>query len=241
VSIENSVTVLDATQPGTIEEQRLAAIAQVAAGLSHESRGALQRIGASAEMLEFELEGNPAALKHVARIQQSQMHLRRLLEDVQNYAALGALDSSPLAISEVWREAWQLLLPQRRTRSAELREHIAAKTLVIEADRFRLIQVFRNLLENSLAAAADPVRLDVYCEDTTLAAMPALRIIVRDNGPGLDNQQRRRIFEPFYTTKPTGTGLGMAIAQRIIEAHGGTIAVADNTSRGAEIVIELPR
>jgi len=235
------VTVLDSTQPSTIEEQRLAAIAQVAAGLSHESRGALQRIGASAEMLEFELEGNPAALKHVARIQQSQMHLRRLFEDVQSYAVLGELDRSPLAISEAWREAWQLLLPQRRTRNAVLREHITAKNLVMEADRFRLIQVFRNLLENSLAATADPVLVGISCQESTLAAMPALRIIVQDNGPGLNSQQRRRIFEPFYTTKPTGTGLGMAIAQRIIEAHGGTIAVGDDSSHGAEIIIELPR
>lgn len=225
----------------TIEDHRLDAIAQVAAGLSHESRGALQRIGASAEMLEVELEGNAAALKHLARIQQSQLHLRRLLEDVQSYAALGALDCSPLCIREAWREAWQLLLPQRRNRDAQLRERITATSLIIEGDRFRLIQVFRNLLENSLAAAADPVRIDITCEDSALAGIPALRISVRDNGPGLDSQQQRRIFEPFYTTKPTGTGLGMAIAQRIIDAHGGTIAVGDSGGQGAEIIIELPR
>lgn len=223
-----------------VEDQRLGAIAQVAAGLSHECRGALQRIGASAEMLEVELEGNPTALKHIARIQQSQMRLRGLLEDIQSYAVLEALDSSPVRISEAWRQAWQLLLPIRQARKTELHEHILAKNLVIEGDRFRLIQVFRNLLENSLAAATDPVRIDILCEDAAVAAMRALRIVVRDNGPGLDADQRRRIFEPFYTTKPTGTGLGMAIAQRIIEAHSGTIAVGVNSSPGAEIIIELP-
>src|SRR5690242_20371576 len=158
-------------------------------------------------MLECELESNPAALKHVTRIQQSTVHLRRLLEDVQNYAALGTLDSSPVRISEVWREAWKLLASQRRTREVELREHIAADCPVIEGDRFRLIKVFRNLLEYSLAAAADPVSIEVSCEEATFGTVPALRIVVRDNGPGIDRQQRRRIFEPFYTTKPTGTGL----------------------------------
>jgi len=201
----------------------------------------LQRIGASAEMLEIELEANPAALKHVARIQQAQIQLRRLLEDVQSYAALGTLDRSPVGISEVWREAWRLSLLQGRTRQAELREYIAARNLILDGDHFRLVQVFRNLLENSLAATSDPVRIDIDCQDTTLAAMPALRITVRDNGPGLDGDQRRRIFEPFYSTKPTGTGLGMAIAQRIIEAHGGKIAVGHDFSSGAEIIIELPR
>jgi signal transduction histidine kinase len=167
--------------------------------------------------------------------------LRRLLEDVQCYAALGTLDSSPVGISEVWREAWRLSLLQGRTRQAELREHIAAQPLIVEGDRFRLIQVFRNLLENSLAATPDPVQIDIGCEDATLAGMPGLRITVCDNGPGLDSEQRARIFEPFYTTKPTGTGLGMAIAQRIIEAHGGTIAVGGHHPVGTEIVIELPR
>jgi len=225
----------------TAEAERLAAMAQMAAGLSHECRGALQRIGASAEMLEFELEGNPAALKHLARIHQSQMHLSRLLEDVQNYAILGTLDHSTVRMSEVWREAWQLLLPQRRTRQAAIREHIATGNLIIDGDRFRLIQVFRNVLENSLAATTDPVQIDISCEDVTVDGAAALRISVRDNGPGLSSEQRRRIFEPFYTTKPTGTGLGMAIAQRIIEAHEGTIAIGADLGGGAEIVIELPR
>lgn len=224
-----------------IENQRLAAIAQVAAGLSHESRGALQRIGASAEMLEWELRGNPAALKHVERIQQSQMHLHRLLEDVRSYAALEALDSSPLRLSEIWREAWRLLAPQRLGRDATLSEYIIAGDLLVEGDYFRLVQVFRNVLENSLAATSDPVRVEVICEAAPCADRPGLRIIVRDNGPGLDAEQRRRIFEPFFTTRPTGTGLGMAIAQRIVEAHGGAITIGDHPPPGAEVIIALPR
>lgn len=229
------------SRSATIEAERLAAVAQVAAGLSHESRGALQRIGASAEMLEIELEGNPGALKHVARIQQSQMHLHRLLDDVQSYAALGTLDRSPVAISETWREAWQLLLRQRRGRDAMLQEFVAVENPVLNGDRYRLVQVFRNILDNSLAAAPDPVRIQLHCEHSVLGDSPALRIVIRDNGQGLDEHQRRRIFEPFYTTKPNGTGLGMAIAQRIVEAHGGTIVVGDSWIGGAEIIIELPR
>jgi two-component system sensor kinase FixL len=231
----------DHTQYSAQEDHGLDALAQVAAGLSHESRGALQRIGASAEMLELELEGNLAALRYVARIQQSQMHLHRLLEDFRSYAALGALDRSPLRITEAWREAWTLLLAQRRTRPAELREHMTARNLLVNGDRFRLVQVFRNLLENSLAATAGPVQIDITCEVATLGAMPAIRVVVRDNGPGLNREQRERIFEPFYTTKPTGTGLGMAIAQRIVEAHGGTIAVGNHLPPGATIVIDLPQ
>ena len=74
-----------------------------------------------------------------------------------------------------------------------------------------------------------------------LAAQPALRIAVRDNGPGMKADVRQRIFEPFFTTKTKGTGLGMAIAKRIIDAHGGRIELGPESGRGAEIIITLPR
>ena len=92
-----------------------------------------------------------------------------------------------------------------------------------------------------MAASADPVQIKVTCEEVSLGAASALRVSVRDRGPGLNGDQRRRIFEPFYTTKPTGTGLGMAIAWRIVEAHSGTVAVGNNPPPGAEIIITLPR
>lgn len=239
--IGHDVTDFYEAQQRALQAERLAAIGQIATGLAHESRNALQRIGASAEMLELELEGNPAALQLVARIDQAKTHLHQLLDEVRNYAARTVLDRSPLRVTEAWREAWELLLPQRKGRDAMLREHLAADDLTIEADRFRLVQVFRNLFDNSLAAASDPVRIDVTCESAILDGLPALAIRVRDNGPGLTPEQRRRIFEPFYTTKPTGTGLGTSIAQRLVEAHGGTIALGENSPRGAEIIVTLKR
>lgn len=237
--IGHDVTDLVAAQQHALQSERLAAIGQMATGIAHESRNALQRIGASAEMLELELEGNPAALLHVERIQQAQSHIHQLLDEVRNYAAPVVLDRSAIRITEAWREAWNLLHAQRRGRQVELREHLRTTDLVIEADRFRLVQVFRNLLDNALAAAGDPVTIDVTCESTS-GGEPALSIHVRDNGPGLSAEQRERIFEAFYTTKPTGTGLGTAIAQRLVEAHGGTIHVGECPQPGTDIVVTLP-
>jgi signal transduction histidine kinase len=239
--IGHDITNLHEAQQRALQAQRLAAIGQVAAGLAHESRNALQRIGASAEMLELELAGNANALKLVNRIQQAQGHMHQLLDEVRNYAAPIVLDRSRCRITEVWREAWQLLSSQRRGKDAELREHLPSGDLAIDADRFRLVQVFRNLLENSLAACGERTLIEITCDPTTLDETAAFRVAVRDHGPGLNPEQRQRIFEPFYTTRPTGTGLGTAIAQRLVEAHGGTIAVGDCSGTGAEIVITLPR
>jgi signal transduction histidine kinase len=102
-------------------------------------------------------------------------------------------------------------------------------------------QVFRNILDNALNAGAEPARVEITCTGAELDGQPAIRVAVRDNGPGLSPESRRRIFEPFFTTKTRGTGLGMAITRRIVEAHGGRIAVGEGGDPGAEIIITLPR
>jgi signal transduction histidine kinase len=103
-----------------------------------------------------------------------------------------------------------------------------------------LEQVVRNVLENALAACRDPVRIIVACDELPIRGQPAIRLIIRDNGPGFGDEQLSRLFEPFYTTKTKGTGLGLAISKRLVEGHGGVIEAA-NHSNGAEIRITLPR
>ena len=108
-------------------------------------------------------------------------------------------------------------------------------------DRFRLVQLFRNIFENSLAACSDPTCISIHCRDTRLGSEEAVEIRIQDNGPGLSEEGRQRAFEPFYTTKTMGTGLGLAIARRIVDAHGGTISVADGPTEGAEFIMLIPR
>jgi len=112
---------------------------------------------------------------------------------------------------------------------------------VCEVDRLRLGQVFRNVLENALAACDDPVEIAVRWSAAELNGQPAVRVTLRDNGPGLGPEQRARLFEPFYTTKTHGTGLGLAISKRLVEAHGGWIEVGAEPGPGAKIIVTLPR
>jgi PAS domain S-box-containing protein len=236
--IGQDITDIEAAQERALRAERLAAIGQVSAGLAHEARNALQRIQASAEMLELEVADQSGALEYVRRIEQAQVHLQQLFDEVRGYAATIQLDRSRCRLAAIWREAWELLAAQRKGRDAALEEIGRVEEWELSVDRFRLVQVFRNVLENALAACADPARVAVQCLPALLSGRKAVRISFADSGPGLSAEQRRRIFEPFFTTKPKGTGLGMAIAQRLIEAHGGTIEVGSPPS-GAEIVITL--
>lgn len=239
LAVGHDITPLKQAQSKALESERLAIIGRMSTGLAHESRNALQRIQAYAEMLELEVDDNAEAAHLVHGILNAQEHVNQLLEEVRGYAAPIRLDRVPVRISSVWREAWSSLDTERKDRQAVLCEDARLEETRCQIDPFRMRQVFRNLLQNALDACEDPVRIVVTCRKIRRANRDLLRVSVRDNGPGLNSEQRQRIFEPFYTTKSKGTGLGMAIAQRAAEAHGGTLEVGD-WDHGGEIVLTLP-
>ena len=240
LTIGHDITDLKEAQQRALQVERLAAIGQMVTGLAHESRNALQRSQACLEMLVRRVGNRPEALDLITGIQEAQDDLHRLYEEVRNYAAPILLDRRVCDLRDVLREAWDHLEPQWKGRQVRLWEH-GLRAPACEADRFRIGQVFRNILDNALAACHDPVHIDVDWSDARFDGEPAVRIVVRDNGPGLTSEERCNLFEPFYTTKTQGTGLGMAIAKRIVEAHGGGITVDASEGPGGRIVITLPR
>jgi PAS domain S-box-containing protein len=244
LAIGQDITALKLSQERTLQAERLAAIGQMVTGLAHESGNALARSQACLEMLGLEVSDRPAALELLQRVQNAQNHLQQLYDEVRNYAAPLKLEREPWPLDAVWRQAWSNLAVRRQERATHLREQTRGIDLDCPIDPFRMEQVFRNIFENALAACRDPVEIRVLCTEAALhdsaGVRPALHIGVRDNGPGLSPEVRRRLFEPFFTTKTKGTGLGMAIAKRIVEAHGGRIE-ADSSGPGTEIHLYLPR
>ncbi len=223
-----------------LQSERLAAVGEMVTGLAHESRNAMQQMQAAMEMLARRVSSDEQR-ELVNELQNAQDRLHRLFDEVREYAAPIRLGREPCELPAVWRDAWRRLGPQRQARSATLSEHINGTDPSCNADPNALERVFLNVLENALAACPDPVVIEVRSEDAVLENRPALRLAVRDNGPGLNEEQRQNIFVPFYTTKVHGIGLGMAIAKRIVEAHGGVIMAGNREERGAEISIVLPR
>ncbi|HEV3120532.1 MAG TPA: PAS domain S-box protein, partial [Isosphaeraceae bacterium] len=236
--IGHDITSLKEAQRRALQAERLAAVGQMMAGLAHESRNALQRGQACLEMLALRLRDRPETHDLVAGIQGAQDDLHRLYEEVRGYAAPILLDRRTIRLREALHEAWERLATPRQGKEARLRERGLVDP-VCAADNFRLVQVFRNILDNALAACRDPGEIEVDWGQADLNGQAAVRIAVRDNGPGLSAEQKRNLFEPFYTTKTQGTGLGLAIARRIVEAHGGKIEAGSEDGEGATILITL--
>jgi signal transduction histidine kinase len=223
-----------------LQAERLAAIGEVAAGVAHESRNALQRIQAHVDMLQLDFEDNPDVIHQLGRIGEAAEHISELLNEVRSYAAPIKLERVECCMANVWRQAWDNLAELRIGRDAKIVERIDDVATQCRLDPFRIEQVFRNLIENSLAACQDPLRVEISCTATYQENRRWLVVSFRDSGPGLSEEQKRRVFEAFYTTKTKGSGLGMAIAKRIVEAHGGSIDVATDDQPGAEFIVRVP-
>ncbi|RPI91247.1 MAG: PAS domain S-box protein [Planctomycetaceae bacterium] len=241
LAVGQDITALRQAQNRVVQNERLAAIGEMMAGLAHESRNALQRSQACLEMLALEITDRPQALRLVDRIQNAQDSLHQLYEEVRDYAAPIRLELGEHNLRRIMEDTWDNLLVERQGRIASLVFESSPGIPKARVDARAIEQVFRNILENALTASADPVEIRVRTSETAFDSRASLAVSIGDNGPGLDAETRTRIFEPFFTTKTKGTGLGMAIAKRLVEAHGGSISLDASAARGAEIVVIVPR
>jgi signal transduction histidine kinase len=117
-----------------------------------------------------------------------------------------------------------------------------ADSVIVSGDRVQLQQVVLNLLLNAMEAATEePARDRRVVIRTALASADAVRVSLHDAGPGIREGTEDLIFEPFYTTKAAGMGMGLSIARSIIEAHGGAIGATSNATRGATVHFTVPR
>ena len=242
LGIIRDITERKATEERILQAERLNAIAQMVTGMAHESRNALQRSQACLDVLSLKVQDRPEVHDLIARIQKAQDHLHHLYEEVRIYASPIKLDRQYCDLGEILEAAWQdLVSGQTRKKTVTLTSQQGGDRRC-SVDPVAMRRVFFNVLENSLAVSSDPGEISVLWDRRLPTEGDSqLVIVLRDNGPGLSPEQQNKIFEPFYTTKTQGTGLGMAIARRIVEAHGGRIVARPNPPIGAEIQITLPR
>ncbi|MFY8202155.1 MAG: sensor histidine kinase, partial [Pirellula staleyi] len=210
----------------------------------HESRNALQRSRACLDMLELDLHSAPDQRDLIKRTRSALVELQVLYEEVRSYAAPIQLERSRQYIRELCEETWLNLKEQWQNRDIDL---VASSDACppVSCDKQRICQVLRNIFENSFAVIPDGSSIFIDCRTIQRDQSLFAHIRITDQGPGLSDEQRLRIFEPFYTTKTKGTGLGMAICHRIIDSHGGRIFVgtaheSDKEKTGAVIALELP-
>jgi signal transduction histidine kinase len=210
------------------ENARLAALGGLAGGLLHELGNPLAALAMYLDLLR-PLAPAGEGQELVDRARREDDRLREFLEDFRVFAGL-----APLRLSEVDLAAVGVMAAEPLTWPSEIARHTEGGGRV-RADARLLAHALRNLLRNALEAGA--TRVDVRLS----ADGGEAEITVRDNGPGLAAAELERAQEPFHTTKPHGTGLGLLIARRVAEMHGGRLEADSAPGAGARFAIRWPR
>jgi signal transduction histidine kinase len=241
IGILRDVSERKASQEKLLQAERLAAIGEAMAGLTHESRNALARGQSNLNRLARRLRGDDELLELIRATRLAQQDIARQFEEVRSYAAPVNLECTSEDVQALIEEVWAGLIPEREGRNAVLRFADGSVNRICEIDRFSMQNAIRNILENALGACSDPVVIDVAFSSEQTTVVPSLRISIRDNGPGMPHEVKKRAFDAFFTTKTRGTGLGLAIVKRAVEAHEGSVTFAQTDQPGTEIIITLPR
>lgn len=225
---------------GLIQAQRNAAWGEVARRLAHEIKNPLTPIQLSAERLQHKLAAKlPAAeqeilLRATNTIVAQVGALKGMVDDFSLYSRSSRMTPTQLSINDLVNDV--MVLYESMNVAIELK--LAADLPMITADASLLRQVIHNLAQNALDALAGMPEPKILLE--TKVADGRVVFSVEDNGTGVREDVLGRIFEPYVTTKPKGTGLGMAIAKKIVEEHQGSVTVANVKPHGARVEIMLP-
>lgn len=229
----------DVTQLAAEEKQQL--LSRLLGRLAHEIRNPLSSLDIHVQLLEEDLaELAPAGREKLsARFEIIHGELHRLENIVKQFLRLSGrseLNVEPVAIADIVNHVCELLRPEATTREIELVVHCPEGLPTLLADPAQLTQALLNLLINAMQAIDRQGRIEVRVENP-----PGFMVVqVRDTGPGVTPEKLATIFEPYYTTKPDGTGLGLWIAQQIASAHGGDVQAANAPGVGAVFALRLP-
>ena len=218
-----------------------AEIASLAGGLAHEIRNPLSTIRLNLELLDEELsdDGSPRDRRNRQKVQKvlrECSHLDQILDDFLQFARAHAPRLEPAALNDVVREFLDFFAPQAAEHKVELSPHLAAHISPVRLDARQFRQVLLNLSRNALQAMPNGGRLELLTYERD--GQVVLEII--DNGCGMDERTRGRMWETFYSTKPGGSGLGLPTVRRIVEGHGGTMDCESTVGAGTKFRIRLP-
>lgn len=224
-----------------VQVEKLASIGHISAGIAHEIRNPLTSVKLNIQKLMSGEELDDITRAHLEISQEGIAQIEKFIKQLLNFARVSQLHIDEFSVEQIIHGSIIMISGQMELKKIRLKTEYAQGLPLIRVDADKLRQVILNILRNACETVDEGGRIRIrVTPKSDLKPVPGVRIEISDNGPGIPEKDLKDIFEPFYTTKPQGVGLGLAIALKIVEQHKGVIEVLSGKNGGTTFMIDLP-
>ena len=228
---------LDRSRLQVIHAAKLAVVGEMAAIMAHEVRTPLGILQTTAQMLQWESALSPDGQEMTQMMVEESARLNRLISTLLDCARPRLPNMQSQDLHKIIQRVIELLSTQAQKKAIQIDWLKPENTVIIECDEELLVQVFLNLILNAIqiVLTGGHIRINTDCPDAT-----AVKITIEDDGPGIPPENCARLFDPFFTTREGGIGLGLTVTQQIIAVHGGRLMADNSDLGGACFTLFLP-
>lgn len=223
-----------------IQAEKLASIGRISAGIAHEIRNALTSVKLNIQKLVQSDRLDETEKEHLSISQEGIGQMEKFVKELLDFTRVSELNLDRFSIEQILDESIKTLADTLELKKVVLEKSYEEGLPQVLVDADKLKQVFLNILRNAYEAVEEKGKINIFLSLLKKQEGSKIRVFISDDGSGIPEENRETVFEPFYTTKASGIGLGLPIARKIIEQHRGTIRVKENAAQGTSFEILIP-
>jgi signal transduction histidine kinase len=226
---------LQEAQAHVLHQEKMAAFGLLAAGIAHEVGNPLTSISSLVQMLQRR-DCDGYTREKLGLVSGQLQRIQIILRELVNFSRPASTVRTRVSLSDILDEAWNIAKYYKRTKGRMIELHVPPDLPPFLGVRDQLVQVFLNLVLNAIDATSKGGRIEVTAE----RQRDFLQVAVRDNGTGIEPDDAKRLFQPYFTTKPHGTGLGLFVTRKLVTDHGGIVSFESQPGEGTVFRVSLP-
>jgi signal transduction histidine kinase len=223
-----------------IQAEKLASIGRVSASIAHEIRNPLTSLKLNIQKLQQSERLDEEEREHLAISQEGIGQIEKFIKELLNFTRVPDLNPERFSMVQIMEESLKLLRDSLQEKKVILEKRFPAGLPAVVVDGDKMRQVFLNILRNAVEAVEEGGRIKVSMSGIKENGADRIRVRISDDGCGVPEKDWEIIFEPFYSTKPSGFGLGLPNARKIVEQHRGSIRVVKTRGKGTTFEVRIP-